>query len=62
MSSQSVPTFGMKPQKPKDIYIVIGNIHPGTGELKREDSDGVTERDDGGKIGSLDRNGNKGIL
>jgi hypothetical protein len=52
----------MEKQKPKDIYIVIGNIHPGTGELKREDSDGVTERDDGGKIGSLDRNGNKGIL
>ena len=31
-------------QKPKDIYIVMCNVHPDTGELKREDEDGVTER------------------
>ena len=52
----------MDKQKPKDIYIVIGNIRPDTGEPKRECSDSVTERDDGGKIGSFDSNGNEGIL
>jgi hypothetical protein len=52
----------MEKQKPEGIYRAIGNIHPDTGESKRENLDGVAERDDGGKIGSFDRNGNEGIL
>jgi hypothetical protein len=52
----------MEKQKPKDIYIVVGNVHPDTGELKREDEDGVTGRGNSIKKGVLDKDGYKRIL
>jgi hypothetical protein len=51
----------MEKQKPKDIYIVIGNIDADTGELKREDAAGVT-KEILEEEGVSDRNGYERIL
>ena len=52
----------MEKQKPKDIYIVVGNVDPDTGDLKREDEDGVTERGASIKKGVWDKDGYERIL